>query len=63
MVLFATADKTKFEDKCINKAVNIVTEAAGGKNFIAAYYEGSFPLSMAGMNGGSSVHGRFMVLL
>ena len=55
--------KLKFDDTFINKAARAFTEAAGGKDYIVAYGDGSFPLAMKGMDGGSSAHGRLMVLL
>ena len=55
--------KRAFCDKFINKTVNTCTEAAGGEDFIVAYGDGSFPLAMKGMDGGSSAHKRLMMLL
>ena len=55
--------KRRFDDKFINKAVNIFTEAAGGDDFIVVYGDGSFPLILKGMDGGDSAHKRLMMLL
>lgn len=38
------------------------TEAAGSEDFIVAYGDGSFPLSLKGMDGGASAHKRLMML-
>ena len=55
--------KQKFDDTFINKAVKIFNNAAGGKDYIVPYGDGSFLLAMAGMDGGSLAHGRWMLLL
>ena len=55
--------KQKFDDTFINKTVKIFNDAAGCKDYIVAYGDGTFPLAMKGMDGGSSAHGRLMVLL
>ena len=54
--------KQRFCDKFINKTVKICTEAAGGDDYVIAYGDGSFPLAMKGMDGGSLAHKRLMML-
>ena len=38
--------KQKFDGQFIDKAVKIFTEAADGKDYIVAYGDGIFPLTM-----------------
>ena len=53
--------KQKFDRKFINKVLEIFEEGAGGNDFVVAYGDGQFPLTMKGC--GSSAHGRLMRLL
>ena len=55
--------KQAFDDKFINDAVQKFRTAAGTKDFVVAYGDGSFPLTMKGMDGGGSAHARLMRLL
>jgi len=55
--------KRRFQDRFINKAIKSFTEAAGGDDFIVAYGDGSFPLTMKAIDGGASGHKRLMMLL
>jgi len=55
--------KQCFQDSFINKAVQCFTAAAAGDDFIVAYGDGSFPLTLKGMYGGASAHKRLMKLL
>ena len=53
--------KQKFDRKFVNKALEIFEEGAGGNDFVVAYGDGQFPLTMKGC--GSLAHGRLMRLL
>ena len=55
--------KQAFDAKFINKAAAIFRAAAGRDDFVVAYGDGSFPLSMKGMDGGGSAYKRLMTLL
>ena len=55
--------KQLFDDAFINKVVKVFNDTAGGEDYIVAYGDGSFLLAMAGMDGGSLAHGRWMLLL
>ena len=54
--------KQKFDAVYINKTVRLLKEEAGeGNEFVVAYGDGKFPLTMKGV--GSSAHERLMRLL
>jgi len=49
-----------FDANFTNKAAARFRAAAGRDDFVVAYGDGSFPLSMKGMDGGGSAHKRLM---
>ena len=51
----------KFDADYVNKTVKAFERETGGENYIVAYGDGSFPLTMKGV--GSSAHKRLMRLL
>merc|ERR1719469_381630 len=55
------SQKQKFDRVYVNKALRIFEEEAGGNDYVVAYGDGQFPLTMKGC--GSSAHGRLMRLL
>ena len=55
--------KRRFQGRFINKAIKSFTDAAGGDDFIVAYGDGNFPLTLKGMDGGASEHKRLMMML
>ena len=55
--------KQRFQDSFVNKAVKSFTKAAGCDDFIVAYGDVIFPLTMKGMDGDASAHKRLMMLL
>ena len=55
--------KQAFDANFTNKAAARFRKAAGTVNFVVAYGDGTFPLSMKGMDGGGSAHKRLMTLL
>ena len=55
--------KQRFRATFINDAVRKMEERAGGKDFVVAYGDGSFPVSMKGMIGGGGCHRSLMILL
>jgi hypothetical protein len=48
--------KQAFDENFTNKAAARFRAAAGSDDFVVAYGDGSFPLSMKGMDGGGSAH-------
>lgn len=54
-------EKKKFDAVYVNEAVAKFEENAGGRDFVVAYGDGQFPLTMKGC--GSSAHARLMRLL
>ena len=55
--------KQAFDANFTNKAAARFRKEAGTDDFVVAYGDGSFPLSMKGMDGGGSAHKRLMTLL
>jgi len=55
--------KQAFDDNFINDAAARFREAAGTPDYVVSYGDGSFPLTMKGLDGGGSAHARLMRLL
>ena len=55
--------KESFTEKFINDFVSKCKQETKGNDFVVAYGNGSFALSMKGMDGGGSSHRRLMILL
>ena len=55
--------KQRFRAKFIHDAVRKMEERAQGRNFVVAYGDGSFPVTMKGTIGGGGCHRSLMILL
>ena len=55
--------KQAFDANFTNHAAATFQKEAGTDDFVVAYGDGTFPLSMKGMDGGGSAHKRLMTLL
>ena len=54
--------KQTFDANFTNHAAATFQKEAGTDDFVVAYGDGTFPLSMKGMDGGGSAHKRLMTL-